>query len=62
MKNGLNGFSDFQTFKNLLLIYFDINKIGMHLLSITPGLKTLCYYGNGHFLSTKDSVTSKLFV
>lgn len=22
---------------------------GMHSLSITPGLKTLCYYGNGHF-------------
>lgn len=34
----------------------------MHSLSITPGLKTLCYYGNGHFLSTKDSPTSKLFV
>lgn len=26
MKNGLNGFSDFQTFKNLLLIYFHIKK------------------------------------
>lgn len=63
MKNGLNGFSDFQTFKNLLLIYFHIKKKkSMHSLSITPGLKTLCYYGNGHFLFTKDSPTSKLFV
>lgn len=49
MKNGLNNFPDFQTFKNLLLIYFHINNIGMHSFSITPGLKTLCYYGNGHF-------------
>lgn len=37
-----------QTFKNFLLTYFHINKKGMHSLSIT-GLKTLCYYGNGHF-------------
>lgn len=27
MKNGLNGFSDFQTSKNLFLIYFHINKV-----------------------------------
>lgn len=34
----------------------------MHILSIAPGLTTLCYYGNGHFLLTKDIPTSKLFV
>lgn len=62
MKNGLNTFTDFQTSKKLLRIYFHINRIGMHSLSNTLGLKTLCYYGNGHFPSTKDSVTSKLFV
>lgn len=32
MKSGLNGFSDFLTFKDLLLIYFDIKRKGMHLL------------------------------
>lgn len=31
-ESGLNGFSDFLTFKDLLLIYFGINRKGMHLL------------------------------
>lgn len=34
----------------------------MHFLSITPGLKTLCYYGNGHFLSIKDSSASTICI